>query len=255
MPIFKKLSFMLTNVILIAMWSSIGFSESIEDGYITRTDTPVILKNGSVVKCNSFLWLTKAADFIQCDKGRISTEIKIDAVDIEKTFGPEIAKEYEALKSQLKDGYAKTKEKRKENVVSYKNSPPPGAGEYSQSDEPEEASSSVKKKVRIYGPNTVSNAKLEKPKPIKFTLTPERERKLRAELKSCQQYLKKVKSNGPPESLPGYIRVRLLKNDIFDMTPEEFWKRKIKDIEAKCKRIKRRLEGYIVQEPRSVSMN
>ena len=82
-----------------------------------REGNPIILKDGSVIDCESFFWLVSTADFIQYDKGGLSHEILIDEVDIEKTFGTEIAKEYEEAKEELKKGYEKAKEEREKEIV------------------------------------------------------------------------------------------------------------------------------------------
>ena len=118
--------------------ASYGFSESIEDGYITRSDASVCLKNGNVVQCGNILWLTQAADYLQCDQGGTCREIKIDDVDVEKTFGSKIAREYEASKAQLENAVAREKEKMRENVVSYENNPSGSAGEDGPSDASDE---------------------------------------------------------------------------------------------------------------------
>ncbi len=245
MPLARNTLPVLFSVVFLLIGTPPAFSESIEDGYITRTDTPVILKNGSAVKCSSILWLTKAADFLQCDQDGTCREITIDQVDIEKTFGREIANEYKASKSELQDEYAKEKEKMKDKVVTYGNEPLPKAEE-----EPPSESASL-------SPSSPGEEKTQAPPkksgPIKVTLTPERRQKYEDELKRCLEYLDRVKSAGPPETLPGHVRVKLMKNGILDMKPEEYWKRQVKDIEDKCNRCRRRLEGYIVQEPRSVS--
>ena len=106
-----------------------GFSESIEDGILMREDSPIILKDGSVIECNSFVWLVATSDFIQCSKGKRCDEIQIDEVDIEKTFGPEIAKEYAAAEPELKKVYEEKKEERQEDIDS---------GEDDSTPEPEE---------------------------------------------------------------------------------------------------------------------
>ena len=108
----------LLSVCVVLLMSTVSFAESLGEGLITRENSPIYLKDGSVIECKRFWWFVFTADFIQCDKGGICKEIKIGDVDIEKTFGPEIAKEYKASKSQLKDEYEKKKEKMKDNVVS-----------------------------------------------------------------------------------------------------------------------------------------
>lgn len=235
----------LFSVVFVLLGTAPAFSESIEDGYITRTESSVILKNGTAVKCNSMLWLTKAADFLQCDQDGACTEIKIDHVDMEKTFGREIAKEYNASRSELKDGYAKEKEKMKGRVVTYENEPRPGTEEEAPSASASQGLSSPGKEKRHPSPKTSG--------PVKVKLTPEKRQTYEAELKRCQEHLNRVKSAGPPETLPGHVRIKLMKNGIFDMKPEEYWERQVKEIEDRCDRCRRRLEGYMVQEPRSVS--
>gem|GEM_PF-7017173 len=242
-----KWMFLSCLVLMVSMLNTPSFAESIEDGYIARKETSVILKDGSAVKCNSILWLTKSADFIQCDKDGACTEIKIDQVDMEKTFGPEIAKEYSDSRPELKNEYAKEKEKMKERVVSYENSP--------LIDEEKESPAETASPNPSVTDSGVTETRPSKTGPIKVKHTPEKRQQLEAELKRCLDYLKRTKSAGPPDTLPGHVQMELMRNGIHDMSPEEYWKRQVKEIEEKCNRCKKRVEGYIIQEPRSVSIN
>ena len=116
MPRSKTLFFVLFFLSALFLWSEVSFSESLKDGVLMREGDPIILKDGSVIDCESFIWLVSTADFIQYDKGGLSHEILIDEVDLEKTFGPEIAKEYDEAKEELKKGYEKAKEEREKDV-------------------------------------------------------------------------------------------------------------------------------------------
>jgi len=245
---FNKVVFLAVSIVFLSLHASNVFSESLEEGLLTRTESPAVLKNGTVVPCNSILWLTKAADFLQCDQGGTCKEIKIEDVNLEKTFGPDIAREYEASKAHLEDAYAKEKKKRQENTISYENSPTDSADESPQAPVPEPSS---KGKDNTDDRGLKPGTQPEKKREYRVKLTPERERELRAELKRCQEHLKRVQSMDH-DSIPYADQIKLMKNGAVDMTPEEFWKRRMDGIEGRCNRIKLRLQGKIVQEPRSV---
>jgi hypothetical protein len=61
--------------------------------------------------------MVSTTDYLQYDKGGLSHEIPVDDVDIEKTFGPEIAKEYAEAEEGLKKEYERIKEEREEGAV------------------------------------------------------------------------------------------------------------------------------------------
>jgi len=244
----KKVVFLSVSIVFLSFHTSNVFSESLEDGLLTRADIPVVLKNGTVVPCESLLWLTQAADFLQCDQGGTCKEIKIEDIHLEKTFGPAIAREYEASKAQLKDAYAEEEKKRRENVVSYENRPTVNADEDPKAPAPEPSS---KGKDNADDRDLKPGSQSEKKREYRVKLTPERERELRAELKRCEEHLKRVQSRDH-DTIPYADQIKLMKNGAVEMTPEEFWKRTMDGIEGRCNRIKLRLQGKIVQEPRSV---
>ena len=98
---------------------SLGFAESLKDGIIMRDNAEVFLKDGSVVKCQRIVWLVSAADFIQCDQGDHAVEIKLEDLNFEKTFGPELAREYAAMKGELADAHEESRQKQEANKVVY----------------------------------------------------------------------------------------------------------------------------------------
>ena len=110
--------FLLISLAAGFFWPQLCFSESIQDGLLIRENAPITLKDGSVIECERFYWLVLSAGYIQCDKGGRSSEITIDKVDIEKTFGPEIAKEYSEAEEELKKEYEKDKKKKEEDIDS-----------------------------------------------------------------------------------------------------------------------------------------
>lgn len=101
------------------LFPSLGWAESLKDGIIMRDDAKVFLKNGSVVACSRIVWLVSAADFIQCDKGDHAVEIKLEDLHFEKTFGPELAGEYAAMKGDLADSHEKSRAEQEANKVTY----------------------------------------------------------------------------------------------------------------------------------------
>ena len=109
---------MLTSILMIFLLTQTVFSDSIKDGILIRENSPITLKDGTVIECERFYWLVSTADYIQYDKDGRSIEIPIDDVDIEKTFGPEIAKEYSEAEEELKKEYEKIKKERETGVVS-----------------------------------------------------------------------------------------------------------------------------------------
>jgi HEAT repeat protein len=115
----------MADLVLVAcllLLPTLGFAESLKDGVILRNDTDVILKDGSAVKCQRILWLSLAADFVQCNKGDHAVEIKLKDLDFEKTFGPELAREYAAMKGELVESHEEGRRKMEANKVTYESS-------------------------------------------------------------------------------------------------------------------------------------
>ena len=96
-----------------------GSAESLKDGVILRNNADIFLKNGSTVECRRFFWLVSAADYIQCDKGDHAVEVKLKDVDFEKTFGPDLAREYAAMKGDLTEEQEKSRREQEESKVTY----------------------------------------------------------------------------------------------------------------------------------------
>ena len=105
---------------LTIMIPSVGFSESLEDDIIMRENGTIFLKDGSCMECKSFWWLVSAADFVQCDKGDHAVDVKLEDIDFEKTFGPDLAREYSASKEELAATHEKSRRERKTDVVATK---------------------------------------------------------------------------------------------------------------------------------------
>lgn len=98
---------------------SVATAESLKDGVILRDNAEVILKDGSVVECHRIVWLVLAADYVQCDQWDRASEIKLDDLDFEKTFGPDLAREYAAMKDDLSDAHAKSRKKQEASRITY----------------------------------------------------------------------------------------------------------------------------------------
>lgn len=96
-----------------------GSAESLEDGVILRDKAGAFLKDGTLVECRRIVWIVSAADFIQCDKKDHALEIKLEDLDFEKTFGPELAKEYAAMKGDLADAHERSRQEREASTISY----------------------------------------------------------------------------------------------------------------------------------------
>jgi len=224
-------------------------AESIEDGYLMRNDAPVVLKSGGRIQCESFLWLTKSADFIQCNRADGAVEIQIDQVDMEKTFGPEIAEEFKKSRSRLKESYSEEKKKMEENVISIENTPAPqtvlsGEGDADKNGAKTAVGTEPEKAI---DPGTRERAEPEPAEgPEKIDLSKEQKRGLRAELKKCCEDLKNLEKQGPPDRVPPADQVRLRREGLEDVTPGQYWERNLRQLEDRCERIKRRLRGWDV---------
>ncbi len=101
---------------------SMGLSESLKDGIIMRDGASIFMKDGSSLECNRFWWIVSGADFVQCDRGNHAVDVKIEEIDFEKTFGPELAWEYVAIKEDLAASHEKSLQKRQSEVTPVKTS-------------------------------------------------------------------------------------------------------------------------------------
>ncbi len=116
----KKIFFITFSYLLI---SSPCLAESIEDGLLEREDVPIYLQDGSTVPCYSFSWFSKTTDFIMCNQGGSAKEVRIEDVDLGKTFGEHIAAEYTAKEKKLSEKYKESKAEMEANVETQGTSP------------------------------------------------------------------------------------------------------------------------------------
>ena len=135
--IFRIMIFTTLSIVI----PSVGFSESLQDDIIMRENGTIFLKDGSCMECKSFWWLVSAADFVQCDKGDHAVDVRLEEIDFEKTFGPDLAREYSAMKKDLAASHEKGRRERKTDVVATK---PPKENEAVQGPAPQKSQQGVK---------------------------------------------------------------------------------------------------------------
>jgi hypothetical protein len=120
--------------------------------------------------------------------------------------------------------------------------------------------STLKKSAKATDPKKnlkFATAKTYKKGPIKVTLNPQKKRLLQKQLYKCEESLEKLKARGPRNYTTGEdirrgpsvaVSKKYYKRDI--TYHEAVWEKKVRQLEGKCSRIKKRLQGYIVAEPR-----
>jgi hypothetical protein len=113
---------------LIPATISVYFAAASDIVYPVGNAGSIHLKNGSVVECDDCFWLMSHEDYIHCNQGAVLKEIPIAEVNISKTFGEAVAKEFEKKKNFFEKNYRETKkklEKAKKSATRIEHEPAP----------------------------------------------------------------------------------------------------------------------------------
>ncbi len=86
-------------------------------GLVMKEGGHAFLNDGFETKCSMVYWFAQTTDFVSCDKGNCVEEFPIADVDLSKTFGKDVAREYEAMKRDLKQKYERHKTEIAANIT------------------------------------------------------------------------------------------------------------------------------------------
>lgn len=230
---------------IILLIPAICSSESIKDGVLMRENGSITLKNGSVIKCNSFWWAVSTADFIQCDKGKRCMEFPVDDVDIGKTFGPNIAEEYAESEANLKKKYEKKRKERVDETIQVKSSLPTPAVEKPDVKNSQEKAAAHSTKARI----SRSASKPAKSGGKAADKNSDCERKLKQYRAQMSRYCGEAEmlkqSLGHPPRIPGGGGRTIVSQDTADKAKNYAQKRfRIDELERSCNYYKDMVKKY-----------
>ena len=130
----NKSKFLSITLFFIMTLAQTCFAELLSEdgGLIERGEGLVFKTDGSSCECNKIMWFALTTDYVECEQAkRIYTEsgasyrikvveIPIEKIDISKTFGKSIAKEFEEKKEVLTKEYAKYKSEMNKSVEKIK---------------------------------------------------------------------------------------------------------------------------------------